>query len=82
MSKKKKSDFRPKAGIKKTIKEYGAQATIQGINYVSDSSALPLDRFLWLLVCIIFGTLAITLSTKAYIEWQDDPVLTTVKTTG
>ena len=82
MGRKKKSVFCLKDGIKKTVKEYAGQATVHGISYISDSSAFLLDRFLWLLVCIIFGLLAIALSTKAYIEWQEDPVLTSVKTTG
>ena len=74
--------FTRKRAIPKTIKGYCDRATVHGLSYVSDSTSFPLDRCLWLLVCIIFASLAIALSTQAYTDWQNDPVLTTVKTTG
>ena len=82
MLKNKNSVCRPKRAIKRTIGGYSRQTTVHGINYISNSSGFPLDRLLWLFVCIIFAALAIALSLKAYIEWQEDPVLTSVKTTG
>ena len=68
--------------VQDTAKGYFDNATVAGLSYVSDSNSHILDRCLWFIVCVIFAVLAIYWSSKAYIEWQDDPVLTTVKTTG
>ena len=82
MSKKEKLGFHPKKAITQTAKEYGSQATVHGINYVSDSSSPLLDRCLWLVVVVIFSMSGIILSLQSYYDWQDDPVITTVATTG
>ena len=82
MSKKEKVGFHPKKAITQTAKEYGSQATVHGINYVSDSSSPLLDRCLWLVVVVIFSMSGIILSLQSYYDWQDDPVITTVATTG
>ena len=82
MSKKEKLGFHPKKAITQTAKEYGSQATVHGINYVSDSSSPHLDRCLWLVVVVIFSMSGIILSLQSYYDWQDDPVITTVSTTG
>ena len=82
MSKKDTLGFHPKKAITQTAKEYGSQATVHGINYVSDSSSPLLDRSLWLAVVVIFSMAGIILSLQSYNDWQDDPVITTVATTG
>ena len=82
MRSKMQSVLRPKKAIQTTINDYAGQATFHGISYIFDLSKPPLDRFLWLFTCCLFFALAFYLSGKAYIQWQDDPVLTSVKTTG
>ena len=82
MPRKEKPKFRPGIAVKDTVKGYCDNATVAGLSYVSDSTSYILDRCLWFIVCFIFAALAIYLSVTAYIDWQDDPVLTTVKTTG
>ena len=72
----------PTSVVRKTVKEYCTQATVHGLKYVSDTNSPPLDRCLWAFVCLISMCLAIALSAKAYIDWQDDPILTTIATTG
>ena len=72
----------PTSVVRKTVKEYCTQATVHGLKYVSDTNSPPLDRCLWAFVCLISMCLAIALSAKSYIDWQDDPILTTIATTG
>ena len=45
-------------------------------------SSLFLENFLWLLVFGTFASLAILFSLEAFNHWQDNPVLTSDKTTG
>ena len=77
-----KLKFRPGVAVQDTVKGYCDNSTVAGLSYVSDTTSRVLDRCLWFIVCVIFAVLAIYWSTTAYIDWQDDPVLTTVKTTG
>ena len=72
----------PISVVRKIVKEYCSRATVHGLNYASDTNSPPLDRCLWAFVCLISICLAIALSAKSYIDWQDDPILTTIATTG
>ena len=72
--------FRPGIAVQNTVKGYCGNSTVAGLSYVSNSTSHVVDRCLWFVVCIIFSVLAIYLSATAYVDWQDDPVLTTVKT--
>ena len=82
MSRSKKSGFHPKKATQKTITEYCHNSTVAGLSYISDSTSYTLDRLLWLLAVFVFAAMAIYWSYQAYHEWQDEPVITTVKTTG
>ena len=68
--------------IFKTIVDYANHTTIHGVAYIFDKSSLILENILWLLVFGTFASLAISFSMEAYNQWQDNPVLTSVKTTG
>ena len=68
--------------IGKTAKEYSEATTIHGIAYIFKNGLWPFERFLWILAVCLGVFLAIFLSVKAYVEWKDNPVLTTVATTG
>ena len=82
MPKSNKSGFHPKRATQQTVTDYCHNSTVAGLSYISDKSSYVLDRLLWLLAVIVFATLAIYWSLQAYIDWQNEPVITTVKTTG
>ena len=73
---------RPKLSIVSLVREYSDRTTVHGISYICDTTIAHLDRCLWLFVCGFFTFLAVFVSVKAYIDWQDDPVITTLLTTG
>ena len=66
----------------RTLKEYSSASTTHGIAYVFEDDRLILERVLWIIVIIIAIFFAASLSIRAYTNWQDDPVLTSVGTTG
>ena len=69
-------------GSKNTITQYGKSTTIHGIAYVFDESSSLIEKFIWLIIFALATFFAISFSLEAYQQWQDDPVLTTLKTTG
>ena len=66
----------------KTIHEYASVCSPHGIFYIFESNRLPFERILWVLVVGVFIGFAINWSISAYKNWQEDPILTTVATTG
>ena len=72
----------PKLSIVSFMKEYSNRTTVHGISYICDTTIAHFDRFLWLVLCAFFTFLAVFVSVKAYIDWQNDPVITTLLTTG
>ena len=64
------------------IREYAENTTIHGINYIFESGIPIIDRLLWIVAMVIMLCLASYMSTDAYIDWEDNPVVTTVKSTG
>ena len=68
--------------LTRTVKDYSESTTIHGISYIFESGITALERLLW--ICVVcFGTgFAISLAIVAYINWKDNPVLTTIGTTG
>ena len=68
--------------LSKMIKEFADSTTIHGINYIFESGIPIIDRLLWIVAMVIMLCLASYMSTDAYIDWEDNPVVTTVKSTG
>ena len=66
----------------KTVLEYSSASTIHGISYIFETGRLIFERIFWGLVVVIAIILALTWSITAYKNWQNDPVLTTIATTG
>ena len=64
------------------IKEYAKSTTIHGINYIFESGIPIIERLLWTVAMIVMVFFASLFSMSAYIEWEDHPVVTTVKSTG
>ena len=66
----------------KTAREYSNSTSIHGIRYIFENDSFIFERTIWVLAVscgIIFATI---MSTTAYFDWQDSPVVTTVATTG
>ena len=68
--------------VGKTLSEYGGATTIHGIPYILEDGRRVFERLLWVSLVISGMVLAILWSAQLYNDWQDDPVLTTVGTTG
>ena len=62
------------------LKEYASKSTVHGISYVFDESLSIFERFIWLVIVCGLGCEAIFLVYKSYNAWQDNPVITTLKT--
>ena len=82
MPKSAKFGFHPKKATQQTVADYCNNSTAAWLSYIADSTSYALDRLLWLIAVVIFAWLAIYWSVKAYVDWQVEPVITTVKTTG
>ena len=68
--------------LSKTAREYSKSTSIHGIHYIFENDSFLFERAIWVLA-VSFGIIfAIIMSTHAYFDWQDSPVLTTVATTG
>ena len=65
-----------------TIKEYALSSTIHGIGYIFETNRLIFERLLWIIVLIVAVLIGTLLSIYTYKSWQDDPILTSVGTTG
>ena len=66
----------------RTLKEYSSSSTTHGISYVFEDDRLLIERILWIIIVIVAIYIALSLSITAYVDWQDNPVLTSVGSTG
>ena len=73
---------RSKKAGKQIISDFASNTTIHGIRYVFDVTALIIERLVWLIICISLTFLAIYWSMEIFDHWKENPVLTSVKTTG
>ena len=74
--------FKTSRPLSKTLFEYANAATTHGIFYIFESGRWILERIFWVIVVIIAILLAVTWSWWAYDKWEDEPMLTTIATTG
>ena len=74
--------IKPGKALKNTVYDYASATTAHGVSYVFHRSLFIVERLLWLVVTLLFIALAIYWSIDVYTTWQDDPVLTSVNTTG
>ena len=68
--------------VKEDIHDYAENATVHGIAYVLERHAVIFSKIFWLLVFLTLVGGALFTIIKAYLNWQDDPVVTTVSKTG
>ena len=72
----------PASALAKTAKEFADHTTVHGISYVADKKAPLFSNLLWASVCILSMAAAIYLSVESYNQWQERPVITTLKNTA
>jgi len=68
--------------MKALFLEYGQNSTIAGLRYVFLPKQRFLVRIIWIIAVVILTLLGTWLSVKSYLEWKENPVLTTITTTG
>ena len=66
----------------KSVSEYSSASSIHGLFYLSEDRREFYEKALWFIVVVSASLFAITSSIKAYNQWQDDPILTSIATTA
>jgi hypothetical protein len=73
MSKQKVSDI---------LKSFTSQSTIAGLYHVSLNDETLLGKIFWLLSIVVLTFLGVFVSVQNYLDWKNEPVVTTVASTG
>ena len=68
--------------VSKTLKEYGGATTIHGIPYILEDGRRAFERFLWIFLVIASAGFTYHSTYTIYWDWQNNPVTTTIGTTG
>ncbi len=68
--------------IYKAIQDYSEYSTIQGVVHIFSTNQKTVGKIFWILTVVSLLILGTYWSISAYYSWQDDPVLTTVKTSA
>ena len=71
---------KPKSIFSKNVKEFASRSTVHGVSYIFDRTVPLFDRFLWLIIFLGSASLAIFFIYSSYTDWQDNQVITTLKT--
>ena len=64
-----------------TLRSYTSTATVHGLSYLGDLTLPLVDRCVWLVVVLVFGSSAAFLSHGVLQEWQNNKVVTQLKET-
>ena len=70
------------AAVRKTVKQYGNATTVHGISYILEQGRHPLERLLWIVLVLTGFVVFFYLTTTICTERENNPVMTTVETTG
>ena len=70
------------SALMKTVEDYTNRSTVHGLGYTLDKNLFRVDRALWILICLVFASLAMHLTYEAYNHWQNNQVLITLKNTA
>jgi hypothetical protein len=65
-----------------TAEEFSQQSSIGGFAYIFSNLVVKADRFFWLIICTLFGCLAIFLTINTYQDWRENQVITTLSSTS
>ena len=72
----------PLSALAKTAKEFAEHTSVHGVGYVADKKVPIFSNLLWASVCLLSMSLAIYLSVETYNQWQERPVITTLRNTA
>ncbi len=64
------------------LAEYAEYSTIMGLIYLFFSYQTNFGRIFWIITVILMAILGLYWCIEAYIQWQERPVLTTIRTTA
>jgi hypothetical protein len=64
------------------LEQYSQNATICGLHYAFEPNQSLAGRIIWMLALMILSGLGIYMSIQNYQQWKEEPVLTTLTTTG
>ncbi|XP_071747888.1 uncharacterized protein [Lepeophtheirus salmonis] len=71
-----------KQRLYKAFKSYSEVTTGHGIYYVFEQTGNIVTQITWILIIFLFIILGFLFCKEAYEDWQNNPVLTTLETTG
>ena len=64
------------------LHKYVQTSTVAGLHYAFKPNQTLAGRFIWLTVIIILAFLGFWLSLENYYQWKNEPVVTTISSTG
>ena len=68
--------------MKALLQNYLQTSTVAGLHYAFQPNQTLAGRFLWLTAIIVFAFLGFWLSLENYNQWKNEPVVTTISSTG
>ena len=68
--------------ILRILQQYSTKSTIAGLHYAFEPKQSKIVNILWLLAIIVLTVLGAYFSIQSYIDWDNEPVVTTVTSTG
>ena len=74
--------LKPCKAAASTVTDFANATSIHGISYIFDNTLLVLERILWFLFVAFFTGLCTYWIVAAYMDWQRNPMLTSVSSTG
>ena len=74
--------LKPSRPFSRTIVNYSNASTIHGIYYIFERGRWILERFFWIVVVSLSIFYAVLSTWQAWQAWQDDPMITSIATTG
>ena len=67
---------------RKVLREFADRSTIAGLHYAFDPKQSKLSNIFWMILVVILTFLGLYTSVKSFREWEAEPVLTTLASTG
>jgi hypothetical protein len=64
------------------LKSFTSQSTIAGLYHVFLNDETLLGKIFWLLSIVVLAFLGVFVSVQNYLDWKNEPVVTTVASTG
>jgi len=68
--------------IERILRQYSTQSTVAGLHYAFEPKHSQIVNFIWFVAILILTFFGTYLSVKNYIDWDKEPVVTTVTSTG